>query len=73
MSNLSVKHSRPFSPAKLRYLKYDRAPAPAGFRLGCKDESLNRNPLLQREARDREYCRGGFHRAARKQWRDHCR
>ncbi len=47
MSNLLVKHSRSFSPAKLRYREYDRVAAQVKFRLGCKDESLNRNPLLQ--------------------------
>jgi len=47
MSNLLVKHSRSFSPAKLRYREYDKVPVPAKFRLDCKDESLNRNPLLQ--------------------------
>jgi len=47
MSNLLVKHSRFISPAKLRYREYDRVAAPVKFRLGCKDESLNRNPLLQ--------------------------
>jgi hypothetical protein len=46
MSNLSVKHSRSFSPAKLRYREYDRVRARANFRLGREDESLNRNPLL---------------------------
>src|SRR5260370_10877568 len=44
MSNLSVKHSRSFSPAKLRYRGYTRAPDPAKFRLGYKDERLSRNP-----------------------------
>jgi hypothetical protein len=47
MSNLSVKHSRSFSPAKLRYREYDRVAARVKLRLDCKDESLNRNPLLQ--------------------------
>ena len=31
MSNLSVKHSRSFSPAKLRYREYDRVAAPVKF------------------------------------------
>jgi len=47
MSNLLVKHSHSFSPANLRYEEYDRVLAAAKFRFGCKDESLNRNPLLQ--------------------------
>jgi len=47
MSNLSVKHSRSFSPAKLRYREYDRVAVRVELRLNCKDESLNRNPLLQ--------------------------
>ncbi len=47
MSNLSVKHSRSFSPAKLRYREYDRVAARVKLRLDYKDESLNRNPLLQ--------------------------
>jgi hypothetical protein len=47
MSNLSVKHSRSFSPAKLRYLEYGRVAARVKLRLDCKDENLNRNPLLQ--------------------------
>ncbi len=54
MSNLSVKHSRSFSPAKLRYREYDRVAAEVKFRLDCKDESLNRNPLLQCKGHDRE-------------------
>jgi len=47
MSNLSVKHSRSFSPAKLRYREDDRVAVRVKLRLNCKDESLNRNPLLQ--------------------------
>jgi hypothetical protein len=47
MSNLSVKHSRFFSPANLRYREYDKVSVPAKFRLDRKDESLNRDPLLQ--------------------------
>src|SRR6266481_6536 len=44
MSNLSVKHSRSFSPAKLRRRAYARAPGPAKFCPGYKDERLSRNP-----------------------------
>ena len=43
-----ISQAHPFlSPAKLRYRGYDRMLAGAKFRRCCKDERLNRNPLLQ--------------------------
>jgi hypothetical protein len=54
MTNLSVKHSRFFSPVKLRYREHDRVPAPVKLRLGCKEESVNRNSPLEWKAYGRK-------------------
>jgi glycosyltransferase involved in cell wall biosynthesis len=50
MSNLLVKHSRTFSPAKLLHREYGGMPIATKFRPCCEDESLNRNPLLRRKS-----------------------
>jgi hypothetical protein len=53
MSNLLVKHGRPFSPAKLRnQSKIERLPPRNSVRV--KNEGLNRHPVSLRKEHDRK-------------------